>query len=503
MDELKRVLRTKAEEMRVGPDLPAGLRQRARRKRLANAAVAAAVVGAVGFGSFTGFRFALEQTAGPRPVAPAGSEERGIPSIFPEPHLVPQLQRDADTGDAAQWRDPQYVAMRFAMDVMGWERDVFRLSAPPSTPGRIAIWNPMVTLERHARTILTMERYENRDDGISMVTMAQAPDVRIESPTPWSPVRPGQLIQVRGGLGFHHEGGGLGAEITTVPGGTPTSKGQDYAPEFAFEMPAPAERAVAASFTMYDAEGTYVARTAFRLQGVDSDEADEPQAGPTPGPTPTSDDATPAPVLVELSNASTRSDVPAYLTSLLANQGRGRRHGGYRVTTVTETEGSEVTVIFLRVGFEDDAARLSELFFPDADLRLDEESSDPVPLRVVVGEDFGQRHADALEALALVQEFSAARRDADRADRFLGPKAATYYHGDSDASLYGYAKGCDFEVLPGEESESPDVAAGSVDEFYIHICRMPSDVWSERVRVAPIDGELMIVDASLVAIASS
>jgi LytR cell envelope-related transcriptional attenuator len=500
MDELKRILQTKADEMRIDPVMPSALRTRSRRRRLGNAAVAVAVVGAVGFGSFTGFRFALEQSAGPRPLTPAHPAGRGVDSLFPEPHLVSELQREADSGRAREWLDHKFVATEFASVVMGWSPQETRFRVEPGRPVRVSIWNPMLTLTDPIQTILTMQRYENRDDGIFMVTMAQAPDIRIDTPTPWDPVRPGQRVQVQGGVGFHHEGGALEAAITTVPGGTPTSIGQEYAPEFVFEIQAPEERAIAASFTAYSAEGTYVAMTAFRLQGLGSSSAEE-EAGPSPGPTPTSDDATPAAIPVELSNASTRADVTSYVTQLLANQGRGIHHGGYRVSAATETEGSEVTVILYDMGLEAEAERVARLFFPDAELRPgDTEGS--ARLTIVVGEDFGQRHAEALEAFGFVQEFSEARREGDGADRYLGPKAATYYYGDRDASLYGYAKGCDFEVMVGEDSQSRDLAEGSVDEFYIHICRFPDDIWSERVRVAPIDGELKIVDAAIAAIVS-
>ena len=225
--------------------------------------------------------------------------------------------------------------------------------------------------------------------------------------------------------------------------------------------------------------------------------ANDPQAGPTPGPTPTGDRATPGAVKVELFNASTDSNVLPYLTSLLRH-GRGAHHGGYSVTTISETEGSEVSVIIHALGYAEEAERVARLFFPEADIR----PGDPhplVPLRIVVGEDFARRHAQALDAFAFVREFGAARSDADRADLFLGTEAASYYHaGENDGgSLYGYAKGCPYEVEVAEDPASPVIAAGEVDEFYLFFCRKHADSWTEIVRVAPVNGELRIVEAFL------
>ncbi len=497
MDELKRTLRAKANEMHIEPELPPELRRRSRHRRLVNATVTVAVIGAVGFGSFTGFRFALEQTSESRPVARADSNDESIPSLFPDPHLVPEIQRDAESGVAPGWLDARFVAERFAEEVMGWAQGGGRVQVLSDTPLRVAIWNPGVTVTRPIRTILSMQRYQGREDGILMVKMAASPDIEVVSPRPWDLIRPGQQVKVRGRRAFIQEGSRLRAVIGTVFGGTPTSRGHDeYAPEFAFEIQAPAERATVASFTLFDAEGTRVATTAFRLQGVALDSPEGPEVGPTPGPTPTSEDATPGAIPVELVNASTRADVPSYLDSLLENQGRGAHHGGYHVLTISESEGSEVTVISHSVGAVLEAERVSRLFFPDSELRPDA-MQHPVAMRIVVGEDFAQRHADALDAFALVREFGSARSDPDRADRFLGPGAATYYHGDDDASLYGYAKGCEVEVWVAEDPEASEIAAGNLDEFHLSFCRRHTDSWTELIRVAPLNGELKVVEAFL------
>jgi hypothetical protein len=115
---------------------------------------------------------------------------------------------------------------------------------------------------------------------------------------------------------------------------------------------------------------------------------------------------------------------------------------------------------------------------------------------VVVGQDFADRHAEAIAAMDLVQRFAAERTEPQRADLYLGPAAATYYHG-SDGGLYGYANGCPAEVWL---TEAP---SDHGHEFYLSFCRRESESWTELVRVAPLDGELKIVEAMLVVSSSS
>ena len=297
MDELKRTLRERAEEMRLDPEMPAGLRRRARNRRVLNGAIALAVVGALGFGSYAGFRIALDQTGLSRPVRPASTEYDRIPALYPAPHLIPEIQRDADSGVAPEWLDPRLVTLRFAGDVLGWTEDETHVRLLNPDPMRIEIWNKtLIVGGRRLSTILSMQRYENREDGIYMVMEARAPDIEIDAPRPWAPIRPGQQVHVQGRLGFNHEGGGLEASIRTAPGGIPSVRGIGYRPDFTFSLVAPTARAVAATFAMYSAEGTTVAMTAFRVQGFGDDSADEPGAEPTPGPTPTTDDAVPSEV---------------------------------------------------------------------------------------------------------------------------------------------------------------------------------------------------------------
>jgi hypothetical protein len=222
-----------------------------------------------------------------------------------------------------------------------------------------------------------------------------------------------------------------------------------------------------------------------------------PTIGPTPGPTPSGDAATPAAIEVEVANASTDPRVPTYVASFIEVRGRGVHHGGYRMVSSVETEGSEVTTVLYEPGFEAEAERMSTRLFSGAATAPDGIAGG-APLRVVVGQDFAERHATAVEAFELVRRFGAERTEPGRADLFLGPDAATYYHG-SDGGLYGYAKGCPAEVWLTEEPTDP----GRGHEFYLSFCRRMADSWTERVRVAPLDGGLRIVEAMLVVTSTS
>ena len=223
----------------------------------------------------------------------------------------------------------------------------------------------------------------------------------------------------------------------------------------------------------------------------------DPAAGPTPGPTPTSDDATPAPIQVDIANASTDSRAPSYLASLLQVRGRGVHHGGYQVISSTETEGSQVSVVLFDPGREAEAQRIVTRVLPGATVRP-ETIPGGAQLRIVVGADFVQSQAEALAAYEFIGRFGEARSTADRADLFLAEPAATYYHGNDVGSLYGYAKGCPYEVRVTEEaSEEPG------HEFYLVFCGDQAESWTERVRVDTVDDELLIVEAMLIAITTS
>jgi hypothetical protein len=222
-----------------------------------------------------------------------------------------------------------------------------------------------------------------------------------------------------------------------------------------------------------------------------------PAAGPTPGPTPTSDDATPAAIPVEIANASTDPRVPPFVESLLEARGRGVHHGGYQVIVISETEGSEVTAVLHDPGLEAEAQRIVDRVLPGATVRPDAIPGG-APLRIVVGADFVESQAEALAAFEFVGRFGEARSTADRADLFLAEPAATYYHGNDVGSLYGYAKGCPYEVRVTEEA-----SAEPGYEFYLAFCKDEAESWTERVRVDTVDGELLIVEAMLIVVTTN
>jgi hypothetical protein len=281
MSDLRDELDREARKVRADTADLSRIRRRAERlrnrRRVTTAIVALAVGGAGLAVSYAAFRPGDDRRA----ASPAALNE---PVLFPAPHDLPALQRSADAGEAPTWLDPEQVAYRYATDVMDWPDQAIRTRIVGEDPIRVAIWNPVVTpfFTPHVRTILTMERYEHRENGIYVVKTAISPAIEIVTPRPYDTVRPGETVTVRGRLSLEHEGGGFQALIGTAPGGTPSTKSRRLKPEFTFSLQAPQERAVAAAFTVYEAEGTSVATTAFPLNTAtfDTPTPGEPSAGP-------------------------------------------------------------------------------------------------------------------------------------------------------------------------------------------------------------------------------
>jgi hypothetical protein len=85
-NELKELLQEKAEEMRISPDIPGRVARRARRRRLANGALATVVLGAAVVGGFAAVRATLDSA--PVPANPTPSPIRSpvaSPSENPSP----------------------------------------------------------------------------------------------------------------------------------------------------------------------------------------------------------------------------------------------------------------------------------------------------------------------------------------------------------------------------------------------------------------------------------
>lgn len=82
-DDLKELLRDKADEMRLGPRIPQSVLRRSRRRRMLNTALAGSLVAVLGVGAFVGAKAAMN---GSEP-APGGISHQ--PSVAPTPTVTP------------------------------------------------------------------------------------------------------------------------------------------------------------------------------------------------------------------------------------------------------------------------------------------------------------------------------------------------------------------------------------------------------------------------------
>jgi hypothetical protein len=502
VDEMRKLLRDKADEMHLGTEMPSGLRKRARRRRVLNTAIALAVVGTVGFGSYAGFRIALEPTGDSRSATSSGADPFSIPALFPAPYAIPDIQRDAESGIAPGWLDARLVTLRFAQDVLGWTEEETHPRLLTTDPMRAEIWNPTLSVGgRRISTILTLRRYQGRSDGIWMVMSAASPDIQITSPQPWDTIRPGQTIQVQGRLGFNHEGGGLQATIGTVPGGTPTVRSISYKPDFTFTMQAPPERAVAAAFTMFDAEGTSVATTSFRLHGLGSSSTEDPRVAPSPGPTPPRDMGRTL-TRVSIVDGVGVQGLARYAGVLVGDSWLAEPYTGY----VTEpghpriVRGYSTTVLFIYPGFEAEGERLRHLFFPGAQFESAQAPPGEIGVGIVLGKDFAQTHAEGVAALATIDAFMQARISGSGAESFLSNTAMTQYEA-GDLSLYTYAEEGRYNVAPF--SAYPRTTPyKAFTKFLISVWNTSEKSYSEVLRVGSDDASgPRIADVSLMGVA--
>ena len=147
---------------------------------------------------------------------------------------------------------------------------------------------------------------------------------------------------------------------------------------------------------------------------------EESPGSPVPGPTPTSDNATPAPTPIVVDDRTGVENAFPYVFAWIESRGRGTQHGGYdlgpwypdkgAVAPVTTAVPIPVTKIYYLPGYESEAARMEQLLFPGAEIGppppddgVSVAYADPQPLlRVELGEDFVTRHAELIRAFNFV-----------------------------------------------------------------------------------------------------
>jgi hypothetical protein len=218
--------------------------------------------------------------------------------------------------------------------------------------------------------------------------------------------------------------------------------------EFAASVPVPeaVPSSPGVSVFVQSTAGEKLTVESFRLGSRPSSEG-----SPMPGPTPTGDDAAPAPVQVEVADGTGNHHATSYLGFLLQDRGRGTHHGGYLiVATIDPTTGDFIgiettevidrTVISFDQGEEDEAERLQQLFFPDAEIRERVPGSGSgAPIEIHLGRDFLVTEDEGLAVYDFVEEFLDRRFSGSRAERYLSPEALRLYEsGRGGLSLYGY-----------------------------------------------------------------
>jgi hypothetical protein len=126
VDELKTMLRDKADEMRADTEMPGVLLKRSRRRRVLNLSVAFAIVGAVGFGSFAGLNLALDKTARPPALTPAAPDSDGTSGLVAAEYTLTIGEQATTTEVAAllvgkaDWRmRPENLGLHIALDIAG------------------------------------------------------------------------------------------------------------------------------------------------------------------------------------------------------------------------------------------------------------------------------------------------------------------------------------------------------------------------------------------------
>src|SRR5437764_8768926 len=135
--EIRELLQERADEVRVAPDLPAPTLRRARRRRIANSAVAGLTAVVVVAGAVVGVQAAFHRGVGPTPVgngtaaptpqmsatAPVGPGTTPFPGIWPERN-ADELQAEQATVDQGKDRyrlDPEQTGIEFAHQALGWD----------------------------------------------------------------------------------------------------------------------------------------------------------------------------------------------------------------------------------------------------------------------------------------------------------------------------------------------------------------------------------------------
>jgi hypothetical protein len=434
---------------------------------------------------------------------------------------IDALQAQVDQGHQPGYLSPEIVGQMFAMEVLEWERTDIEASVRGDVPVQVVVANPSLAGPGgDIRTILTMERWRGREDGIYVITVVDAENLDLRSPVPGQDIRGEENVSYSGALqgisqrllalrlSMHIEGGfSFGSEVETIEpeevsnppaSGLPqelldesaseVTPGPDGEFETTVTLPDKAPPAPGTSVYVHDRAGAKLAVEAFRLGPLVP--LPPLQAAPVPGPTPTSDDATPAPIHMLLRDQTGDRGIYPYADAWIEAMGRGKHHGGYEPGVEGPNPEGDViaaTTIHFAPGYGGEAERVEQLLFPGAQVVPGDEE---IPLYVELGRDFTDTHAERIAAYRFVENFGLARQEGFSAERFMTEDVARYYAEDKEARLYGgYTSGHGVRVGLGETEA----------EFFLHFFQQ-QDAWTERIRVEEVDGKLKVVEAFLSAV---
>jgi hypothetical protein len=201
--DLKTMLDEKAEEMRLDARIPASVLRRARRRRVANAALAGAVTVGLAVGAFVGARGLLDQTAsGPAEIRPGGTAGEFYPFIYP-PTLeeLEVTQEQVAQGSMPMWTEPEGAAILFAVNVMGWDMNDVQVDVQGDTA---TIRNPALPeaarFEGGLPTTLHLFEVPGSEPPIHAVLAAVAESMTVEPVGPDEEFGTGGRVAFRGRL---------------------------------------------------------------------------------------------------------------------------------------------------------------------------------------------------------------------------------------------------------------------------------------------------------------
>jgi hypothetical protein len=207
----------------------------------------------------------------------------------------------------------------------------------------------------------------------------------------------------------------------------------------------------------------------------------EPGGLPVPGP---SVSASPEIRTITVTNGSGIEGAAEFAAAVMAGE-------GVTIRTVEAASGhaNDVTTIHRHPIREEEAIRLRDRFFPEAELlpRID-----PEVIEVRDGGDFIDARPALFERFALVRSFMTRRLEGDGAEAFLSDDAARQYEaGEDGLSLYSEVEDAPFFSIRQISPQENDTAVAVV----------AAGVRTEQLTVGdgdPQDGRLEILEAELV-----